>query len=56
MCSLPAEALPLVKKPLKELLLLNERLGKILQLNNESLEMLRLFFPLLFLLPPPPRL
>lgn len=53
-CSLPAEALPLVKKPLKELLLLNERLGKILQLNNESLEMLRLFFPLLFLLPPSP--
>jgi len=31
------------KKPLKEPLLLNERLGEILQLNNESLEMQRLF-------------
>lgn len=29
---------------LKELLLVNERLGKILQLNNESLEMQRLAF------------
>lgn len=50
MCSLPAGALPPVQNPLKELLLLNERLGMILQLNDESLEMPRLFFffPLIF--------
>lgn len=52
MCSLPAGALPPVQNPLKELLLLNERLGMILQLNDESLEMPRLFFfPLIFFFP-----
>lgn len=45
MCVLTAQALPLVKKPLKELLLVNERLGKNLQLNNESLQMQKLFSP-----------